>query len=126
LSPDRPETARDRHGLAASAPVFGAVGDETRLRLVTRLSAEGPLSIARLTAGGSVTRQAVTKHLHVLAQAGVAHSSQLGRERIWELEQQPLLAARDSLDQISAQWDEALGRLKQFVERPEDAGYSRH
>ena len=124
MSPDRPDTASDARRLVAAAPIFAALGDETRLRLVTRLSTEGPLSIARLTAGGRVTRQAVTKHLHVLAQAGVAHSSQLGRERIWELEPQPLLTARDSLDQISAQWDEALGRLKQLVERQEDAGYS--
>jgi len=98
------------------APVFAALGDETRLRLVTRLSAEGPLSIARLTAGGAITRQAVTKHLRVLADAGLARSSQLGRERIWELEPRPLLTARECLDQVSAQWDEALGRLRRLVE----------
>lgn len=111
-----PDAVLDQRGLTATAPVFAALGDETRLRLVTRLSAEGPLSIARLTAGGSVTRQAVTKHLVVLAQAGVAHSMQLGRERIWELESAPLLTAREYLNNISAQWDEALARLKQFVE----------
>jgi len=98
------------------APVFAALGDETRLRLVTRLSAEGPLSIARLTAGGAITRQGVTKHLRVLAEAGLARSSQLGRERIWELEPRPLLTARECLDQVSAQWDEALGRLRRLVE----------
>jgi len=117
MSPERPDTARNRRRLAATAPVFAALGDETRLRLITRLSAEGPLSIARLTAGTGVTRQAVTKHLHVLAQAGVAHSSRLGRERIWGLEPQPLLTARECLNRISAEWDEALARLKQFVER---------
>jgi DNA-binding transcriptional ArsR family regulator len=119
MSPARPDSALDRQqpvgGKDASA-VFAALGDQTRLRLVTRLSAEGPLSIARLTAGSSVTRQAVTKHLHVLAVAGLAHSVQLGRERIWELEPQPLLTAGECLSRISAQWDEALGRLKQFVE----------
>jgi DNA-binding transcriptional ArsR family regulator len=83
----------------------------------TQLCAEGPLSIARLTAGRGVTRQAVTKHLQVLAGAGIAHSSQLGRERIWELEPRPLLTARECLSQISAQWDEALARLQQLVER---------
>lgn len=98
------------------APVFAALGDETRLRLVTRLSAEGPLSIARLTAGGAITRQAVTKHLRVLAGAGLARSSQLGRERIWELEPRPLLTARECLDHVSAQWDEALTRLRHLVE----------
>jgi len=102
--------------LAASAPVFAALGDETRLGIVTRLSAEGPLSITRLTAGRGITRQAVTKHLHVLAEAGLAHSSQIGRERIWELEPQPLLTAREYLSRISVQWDEALDRLQRFVE----------
>jgi DNA-binding transcriptional ArsR family regulator len=103
--------------LAAAAPVFAALGDETRLGIVTRLCAEGPLSISRLTAGRGVTRQAVTKHLHVLAEAGLAHSSPAGRERIWELEPRPLLSARECLTQISAQWDEALARLQRFVEQ---------
>ena len=106
--------------LTAAAPVFAALGDETRLGIVTRLCAEGPLSITGLTVGGGVTRQAVTKHLHVLAQAGLAHSSQAGRERIWELEPRPLLTARDCLSQISAQWDDALARLQRFVERSDD------
>jgi len=121
MSPERPDTALDQHLLARTAPVFAALGDQTRLRLVARLSTEGPLSITRLTVGGGVTRQAVTKHLHVLAQAGLAHSSQLGRERIWQLEPQSLLTAREWLVRISAQWDEALGRLRQFVERQEAA-----
>lgn len=117
MSPKRPDRARNRRRLAARAPVFAALGDETRLGLIGRLSAEGPLSIARLTIGANVTRQAVTKHLYILAQAGVAHSSRLGRERIWELEPESLLTARGCLNQISAQWDESLARLKQFVER---------
>jgi DNA-binding transcriptional ArsR family regulator len=102
--------------LTAAAPIFAALGDETRLGIVTRLCAEGPLSIARLTAGRGITRQAVTKHLQVLAEAGLAHSSQMGRERIWELEPQPLLTARECLIRISVQWDEALDRLQRFVE----------
>ena len=102
--------------MAEAIPVFAALGDGTRLRLVTRLSAGGPQSIARLAAGSNVTRQAVTKHLHVLAQAGLAHSVQVGRERIWELESHTLLSASEWLGQISAQWDEGLGRLKRFVE----------
>ena len=111
-----------RHQPAGAAPVFAALGDETRLRLVARLSSEGLLSIAQLTTGGTVTRQAVTKHLHVLPEAGLAHSRQLGRERIWEIEPQALLNARDYLGRVSAQWDVALGRLKQFVEEQEGAG----
>jgi DNA-binding transcriptional ArsR family regulator len=105
-----------RRELEKSALIFAALGDENRLRLVSRLSADGPMSIARLTTGGSVTRQAVTKHLQVLAKAGLACHSRLGRESLWELEPQPLDAARQWLDGISAQWDEALDRLRKFVE----------
>jgi DNA-binding transcriptional ArsR family regulator len=103
--------------LRASAPVFAALGDEIRLRLVTRLGTEGPLSIARLTSGTDVTRQAVTKHLHVLAGAGLARGTRQGRERLWQLEPEPLEEARRCLDLISAQWDAALARLKAAVER---------
>ena len=100
-----------------TAPIFAALGDETRLRIVARLSAAGPMSIAHLTRDASVTRQAVTKHLHVLAHAGLARSSRLGRESVWELQPEPLDAARHYLDGISVQWDAALDRLKLFVER---------
>jgi DNA-binding transcriptional ArsR family regulator len=102
-----------------AAPVFAALGDETRLRLVARLSTEGPLSIGQLTQGEHVTRQAVTKHLHVLADAGVAHSRQRGRERIWEFEPETLREARAYLERVSATWDVALARLQEFVEREE-------
>jgi DNA-binding transcriptional ArsR family regulator len=105
-----------RRGLEKNALIFAALGDQTRLHLVARLSADGPMSIARLTEGGAVTRQAVTKHLQVLANVGLAGSSRLGRERVWELEPEPLDAARRWLDGISAQWDAALDRLKKLVE----------
>jgi DNA-binding transcriptional ArsR family regulator len=72
--------------LIGAAPVFAALGDATRLRLVVRLSVDGPLSIARLSEGAGVTRQAITKHLHALADAGLAQDSRRGRERIWELD----------------------------------------
>ena len=72
--------------LSRAAPVFAALGDETRLGLVARLSSEGPLSITRLTAGSAVTRQAITKHLYVLAMAGLVSDVRHGRERNWELE----------------------------------------
>jgi len=107
---------RSRRKLEKTAPIFAALGDQTRLYLVARLSAEGPLSIARLTQGGSVTRQAVTKHLRVLAHAGLAGCSRRGRQSVWELEPEPLEAARRCLDGISAQWDDALDRLKKAVE----------
>ncbi|WP_224372134.1 ArsR/SmtB family transcription factor [Hyalangium versicolor] len=102
--------------LRASAPIFAALGDETRLRLVARLCADGPMSIARLSDGADVTRQAITKHLHVLAEAGLVRSERQGRESIWELEPQRLDEARRCLDRISQQWDAALGRLKALVE----------
>jgi len=102
--------------LEGSAPVFAALGDETRLRLVSRLGTEGPLSIARLTAGTTVTRQAVTKHLSVLAGAGLARGTRRGRERLWELEPEPILEARRRLELVSRQWDAALAKLKAAVE----------
>jgi DNA-binding transcriptional ArsR family regulator len=103
--------------LAQSAPVFAALGDETRLRLVARLGREGPLSIARLTGGTEVTRQAVTKHLRVLAAAGLAHGVRQGREQLWRLEAGPLDEARRSLELVARRWDEALQRLKAAVEK---------
>ena len=102
--------------LTASAPVFAALGDATRLRLVARLSAEGPLSTARLSEGAGVTRQAVTKHLETLDVAGVVHHTRRGRERIWELEPRRLEIAQRRLAQIASEWDAVIGRLKAFVE----------
>ena len=96
--------------------MFAALGDETRLALLARLSGAGPWSIVRLTAGSEVTRQAVTKHLHVLAGAGLVRDVRRGRERIWELEPGKLAEARRTLDEISKRWDESLDRLKQLVE----------
>lgn len=103
-------------GPTAAAPVFAALGDRTRLRLVARLGSEGPLSIARLTAGSAVSRQAVTKHLRVLAGAGLARGVRRGREQHWELRPGPLAEARRSLELIASRWDEALARLKAAVE----------
>lgn len=103
--------------LIGAAPVFAALGDQTRLRLVARLGREGPLSITRLTAGTDVTRQAVTKHLQVLAGAGLARSVPQGRERLWQLQPEPLDQVRRSLDLISRRWDESLDRLKAAVEQ---------
>jgi DNA-binding transcriptional ArsR family regulator len=103
--------------IRASAPIFAALGDDTRLRIVGRLSADGPASIARLTVGTGVTRQAVTKHLHVLSEVGLVRGRHVGRENVWELQRQQLYQARQSLDAIAMQWDRALGRLKAFIER---------
>ena len=99
-----------------AAPLFAALGDETRLKLLVRLSRSGPESIARLSARSPVSRQAVTKHLDVLSKAGLVRGSHRGREHIWQLEPKRFADARDYLERISRQWDDALGRLKQFVE----------
>ena len=103
--------------LTGSAAVFAALGDETRLRLVSRLSDDGPMSIARLTAGFAITRQGITKHLRVMQDAGLVRSTQHGRESVWQLEQKRLADARQYLQIISVQWDQSLGRLKALVER---------
>lgn len=99
-----------------SAPLFAALGDETRLRLVSRLCDDGPMSITRLTAGFDVTRQAITKHLRMMEEAGLVRSTRHGRESIWRLSQRRLEDASCYLDLISKQWDDALGRLRVFVE----------
>ena len=101
---------------AEAAPLFAALGDATRLKVVARLCVDGPLSIARLSDGAAVTRQAITKHLHALADAGLVRDHRQGRERIWELEPRRLEMAHRCLDQISEQWDAAIGRSKAFVE----------
>jgi DNA-binding transcriptional ArsR family regulator len=103
-------------GLQGSAPIFAALGDETRLAIVSRLCTRGPTSIATLTEGTGVTRQAITKHLHVLADAGLVRDARHGRERVWEIEPHRLLMARRFLDRISALWDGRLERLKAAVE----------
>jgi DNA-binding transcriptional ArsR family regulator len=105
-----------RSALADAAPLFLALGDATRLELVERLGSAGPLSISRLTAGTQVTRQAVTKHLHVLARAGLARGARVGRDHVWRIESARLADARRWLDHIGAQWDEALARLKSTLE----------
>lgn len=114
-------SATDARAVRGTAPVFAALGDATRLRIVGRLATGEPLSIATLTAGTGVTRQAVTKHLGVLDQAGLVKSEWRGRERLWALNTGRLEAARRSLDLIAAQWDTALARLKAFVEKDSDA-----
>jgi DNA-binding transcriptional ArsR family regulator len=103
-------------GPKGSAPLFAALGDETRLRLVGRLCEAGPTSITGLTAGFHVTRQAITKHLRVMEEAGLVRSTRLGRESVWQMDRQRLEDARRYLDVIARQWDDALGRLRKFVE----------
>ena len=99
-----------------AAPLFAVLGDSTRLRIVGRLAGGAVLSIAALTAGTGVTRQAITKHLQVLDDVGLVHSAWQGRERVWSLEPARIDTARETLDLISAQWASALERLAALVE----------
>ena len=112
-----PADALTPERLQGAAPLFAALGDETRLRLLVRLCAGGPLSSMHLSDAAPVSRQAITKHLDVLAQAGLVRSRRQGRERLWELEPQRFDEAHQYLERISRQWDEALNRLKALVER---------
>ena len=102
--------------LQNSVPIFAALGDETRLRLIAVLCAGGAMSIAQLTSGTDITRQAVTKHLHVLADAGLVRHVKMGRERLWEFEAAQLEEARRALESIAQQWDHALLKLQKMVE----------
>lgn len=103
---------------AVLAGIFAALGDTTRLKIVAALCAGGTFSIAQLTANTDISRQAVTKHLQVLAQAGVVRDVKLGRERLWQLDPAQIEEARHTLEIIGQQWDVALGKLKAFAEAP--------
>jgi DNA-binding transcriptional ArsR family regulator len=102
--------------LRHAAPVFAALGDNMRLSLVARLSSGEPLSITALSKGLPITRQAVTKHLHVLADAGLVGSERSGREQMWMLQPQSFREAQHYLEIITEQWGAALNRLKSYVE----------
>jgi DNA-binding transcriptional ArsR family regulator len=116
---------RDRSGAGATrqspAAVFAALGDATRLALVARLSDGRPASISELTdaqsaAGSKLTRQAITKHLRVLERARIVHGVRTGRESLFELDPKRIDELKEYLDLVSAQWDQALGRLRSAVE----------
>ena len=98
------------------APIFAALGDATRLELVSRLSDGQPRSITQLSDGLDLTRQGVTKHLRVLEQAGIVTSERIGRESRFAFAPAPISEVRTYLDRVSRQWDDALARLKAFVE----------
>jgi DNA-binding transcriptional ArsR family regulator len=120
-SPPRARTAPTRAAEGAHRPVdvFAALGDATRLALVDSLCANGVASTAQLTTATTISRQAVTKHLRVLAGAGLVSDIRDGRERLWQLEPRPLADARHALERIARQWDDALFRLQRHVEAPE-------
>jgi DNA-binding transcriptional ArsR family regulator len=112
----RGSAGRKRKSLNNCAPIFAALGDEMRLQLIAVLCVGGAMSITQLTAGTDITRQAVTKHLGVLAAAGLVRDVKVGRERLWEFEPTQLHEALRALDAIGRQWDQALAKLKLAVE----------
>ena len=99
------------------APVFAALGDERRLTLLSRLSDARPRSISQLAEGSRVSRQAISKHLHVLEEAGLVRAQTAGRECLYEFEPNALNEANRYLELVSRQWEQALNRLKAFVEK---------
>jgi DNA-binding transcriptional ArsR family regulator len=107
----------NRAAPAFAAPLFAALADPTRLALLDQLSHGSRYSISRLTCGSSLTRQAITKHLRVLHGAGLVRGIRRGRENLFELEPDRIQQARRALENISRQWDQALARLKSFVEQ---------
>lgn len=98
------------------APIFAAMGDETRLSLVAKLCERSPQSISELTVGTAVTRQAITKHLRALEEVGIVRGVRTGRQNLFEFEPEPIEGIKEYLGRISIQWDQALARLKAFVE----------
>ncbi len=117
MSPARGSKEAGRGDAQVSAHLFAALGDPTRLGLLTRLGRQGPMSVTGLTAGADITRQAVAKHLNVLERAGLVRGHRRGRESLWEVEPGRLEVARRYLELVSRRWDETLERLKAAVER---------
>lgn len=96
--------------------MFAALGDATRLLLVAKLSGGQPHSISQLTRGSKLTRQAITKHLRVLESVGIVHKARAGRESLFQFDPRAMEEMKEYLDFVSKQWDQALSRLKSFVE----------
>ena len=116
MLPKSPSGRAARRRSHAPAAVFAALGDQTRLSLVAELCRGRSRSITQLAEGSRLTRQAITKHLRVLEQAGIVHSLRSGRENLFEFDPKPIESLKDYLALVSAQWDQALARLKSFVE----------
>jgi DNA-binding transcriptional ArsR family regulator len=108
---------KQRVALKVRAAVFSALGAESRLALIEKLSTGAPQSISRLAEGSTLTRQAITKHLRILEDAGMVQSIRVGRESLFEFRPEPLKELKSYLERVSEQWDAALARLKSFVEK---------
>jgi DNA-binding transcriptional ArsR family regulator len=102
--------------VVAKAPVFDALGDPNRLRIIIWLCDGGPRSTSQVTEVIPVSRQAATKHLLLLEAVGLVSSDRRGRERISRVQPQPLSDASDYLTTLSRRWDRAIDRLRAHVE----------
>src|SRR5947209_1250348 len=111
MSPARAKPIRRPH-----SELFAALGDTTRLRVLTRLAGGRRCSLSQLTDGFEISRQGMTKHLRVLENAGLVRSTHIGRETHFEFDPRPLSQLSNVLHQLSTQWDDTLARLKDFVE----------
>jgi DNA-binding transcriptional ArsR family regulator len=109
-------SAKHHSAARAKAAVFAALGDETRLSLLAKLCTGQQYSIAELTEGTKLTRQAVTKHLRVLERVRIVHGTRAGRESLFAFDPRPVIELKEYLELVSKQWDGALARLKKFVE----------
>src|SRR6202522_585995 len=109
-------SSRDPRTVKGKAAVFAALGDETRLSLLAKLCDGHRYSIAELTEGTKLTRQAVTKHLRVLERVRIVNGTREGRESLFQFDPQPVIEMKEYLERVSKQWDSALVRLKSFVE----------
>jgi DNA-binding transcriptional ArsR family regulator len=98
------------------SPLFNALGDPNRLRIITRLCDGGPCSTTAVTQVVPVSRQAATKHLLLMEAVGLVSSQRQGRERIWRVQPEPLTYASDYLTALSQRWDRAIDRLRTYVE----------
>jgi len=103
-------------GFFLQAPIFAALGDETRLSLIARLSRASGQSISQLAKGTKLTRQAVTKHLQILERVGLVRSVRKGRETLFEFDAAPIETMTQYLDLVSSQWDKKLTDLQTFLE----------
>lgn len=107
---------RESRQLRSNAALFAALGDETRITLLLKLGDGSLVSITQLTDGLPVSRQAVTKHLRILNEAGLVRNMRRGRESLFQIDPKPIDDAREALNRISELWDQSLSRLKEFVE----------
>lgn len=102
-------------------PVFAALADPMRRKLLVNLAENSPKTATRLATEYPITRQGILKHLRVLEEAGLVSVSQQGREKNYTFTPEPLSELDQWIKQLNATWDERLLRLKHFLESEDSA-----